>query len=134
MIVSHDRYFLDRVCNNIVEVQDAHLKGYSGNYTSFLHQKELFLQTLQDRIEKTQKEVKRLLGAMQSMKRANKYDKSVSQKHVMISRAQRELKWLKTLKPRQRQSLKFNLKSIALGDINVIRPPYLHNKDQYLFW
>ena len=32
LIVSHDRYFLDRVCNNIVEIQDAHLKGYSGNY------------------------------------------------------------------------------------------------------
>ena len=59
MIVSHDRYFLDRVCNNIVEVQDAHIKGYPGNYTSFLKQKEIFLQTLNDRIEKTQKEIKR---------------------------------------------------------------------------
>ena len=109
LIVSHDRYFLDRVCNNIVEIQDAHLKGYPGNYSSHLQQKELFLQTLSDRIEKTQKEIKRLLGAMQSMKRANKYDKSVSQKHVMITRAQRELKWLKSLKPRQRQNLNFNL-------------------------
>ena len=120
LIVSHDRYFLDRVCNNIVEIQDAHLKGYSGNYTSFLHQKELFLQTLQDRIEKTQKEIKRLLGAMQSMKRANKYDKSVSQKHVMINRSQRELKWLKSLKPRQRQNLKFNLKSIEKSSLEVL--------------
>ena len=120
LIVSHDRYFLDRVCNNIVEIQDAHLKGYNGNYTSFLHQKELFLQTLQDRIEKAQKEIKRLLGAMQSMKRANKYDKSVSQKHVMINRSQRELKWLKSLKPRQRQNLKFNLKSIEKSSLEVL--------------
>ena len=120
LIVSHDRYFLDRVCNNIVEIQDAHLKGYNGNYTSFLLQKELFLQTLQDRIEKAQKEIKRLLGAMQSMKRANKYDKSVSQKHVMINRSQRELKWLKSLKPRQRQNLKFNLKSIEKSSLEVL--------------
>ena len=120
LIVSHDRYFLDRVCNNIVEIQDAHLKGYSGNYTSFLHQKELFLQTLQDRIEKAQKEIKRLLGAMQSMKRANKYDKSVSQKPVMINRSQRELKWLKSLKPRQRQNLKFNLKSVEKSSLEVL--------------
>ena len=28
LVVSHDRYFLDRVCNNIVEIQDAHSKGY----------------------------------------------------------------------------------------------------------
>ena len=27
LIVSHDRYFLDRVCNNIIEVQDAHTRG-----------------------------------------------------------------------------------------------------------
>ena len=120
LIVSHDRYFLDRVCNNIVEIQDAHLKGYPGNYSSHLQQKELFLQTLSDRIEKTQKEIKRLLGAMQSMKRANKYDKSVSQKHVMITRAQRELKWLKSLKPRQRQNLNFNLQSMEKSSLEVL--------------
>jgi len=120
MIVSHDRYFLDRVCNNIVEVQDAHIKGYVGNYTSFLKQKEIFLQTLNDRIEKTQKEIKRLQGAMQSMKRSNKYDKSVSQKHFMITRSQRELKWLKSLKPRKRQSLNFNLQSAEKSSLEVL--------------
>jgi ATP-binding cassette subfamily F protein 3 len=94
LVVSHDRYFLDRVCNNIVEIQDAHSKGYPGNYTSYLKQKELFLQTLEDRIDKTQKELKRLKGAMKSMKSNNKYDKSISQKHFMIMRSERELKWL----------------------------------------
>ena len=120
MIVSHDRYFLDKVCNNIVEIQDAHIKGYPGNYTSFLKQKEIFLQTLNDRIEKTQKEIKRLQGAMQSMKRSNKFDKSVSQKHFMITRAQRELKWLKSIKPRKRQSLKFNLQSAEKSSLDVL--------------
>ena len=120
MIVSHDRYFLDRVCNNIVEIQDAHIKGYHGNYTSYLKQKEIFLQTLNDRIEKTQKEIKRLQGAMQSMKRSNKFDKSVSQKHFMITRSQRELKWLKSIKPRKRQSLKFNLQSAEKSSLDVL--------------
>ena len=120
MIVSHDRYFLDRVCNNIVEIQDAHIKGYPGNYTSYLKQKEIFLQTLNDRIEKTQKEIKRLQGAMQSMKRSNKFDKSVSQKHFMITRSQRELKWLKSIKPRKRQSQKFNLQSAEKSSLDVL--------------
>jgi len=120
MIVSHDRYFLDRVCNNIAEVQDAHIRGYPGNYTSYLKQKEIFLQTLNDRIEKTQKEIKRLQGAMQSMKRSNKFDKSVSQKHFMITRSQRELKWLKSLKPRKRQSLNFNLQSAEKSSLDVL--------------
>jgi len=120
MIVSHDRYFLDRVCNNIVEVQDAHIRGYTGNYTSFLKQKEIFLKTLNDRIEKTQKEIKRLQGAMQSMKRSNKFDKSVSQKHFMIMRSQRELKWLKSLKPKKRQSLNFTLQSAEKSSLDVL--------------
>ena len=120
MIVSHDRYFLDRVCNNIVEMQDSHLRAYHGNYTAFLKQKEVFLQTLNDRIEKTQKEIKRLQGAMQSMKRSNKYDKSVSQKHFMITRSQRELKWLKSLKPKKRQSLSFNLQSAEKSSLDVL--------------
>jgi len=120
LIVSHDRYFLDRVCNNIIEVQDARTRGYNGNYTSFLRQKELFLQTLNDRIDKTQKELKRLKGAMQSMKSSNKYDKSVSQKHVMILRTQRELKWLKSIKPNLRKSLRFNMKATEKSSLEVL--------------
>ena len=120
LVVSHDRYFLDRVCTHILEIHDAHLRGYSGNYTSYLQQKELFLQTLDDRMSKCEKEIKRLNGALQSMKRANKYDKSISQKHQMLSRAQRELKWLKKLKPKERRGLQFNLQSIEKSSLDVL--------------
>ncbi|MFL2956504.1 MAG: ABC-F family ATP-binding cassette domain-containing protein [Candidatus Thalassarchaeaceae archaeon] len=120
LIVSHDRYFLDRVCNAVVEIQDSHSKGYPGNYSSFMQQKELFLQTLADRIDKTAKEVKRLQGAMAAMKRANKYDKSISQKHFMLMRSQRELRWLKSLKPRQRRGLHFSLKSTEKSSLEVL--------------
>ena len=105
LIVSHDRYFLDRICTHVLEIHDGHTRGYTGNYTAYLQQKELFLQTLDDRISKCEKEIKRLTGALQSMKRANKYDKSISQKHQMLSRSQRELKWLKKLKPNKFEGL-----------------------------
>ena len=91
LIVSHDRYFLDKVANNIVEVADTKIKGFKGNYSKFTQQKELFLQTLDDRIEKAEKEIKRLKGALQSMKSANKYDKSISQKRFMMNRAREEV-------------------------------------------
>ena len=120
MLVSHDRYFLDRVCNAIVEIQDTRAKGYHGNYTSFLQQKELFLQTLADRIKKTDAEVKRLTGALQSMKRANKYDKSISQKRFLLARSQGELRWLKSLKPRQRRGLNFRLESTEKSSLEVL--------------
>ena len=120
LIVSHDRYFLDRVCNGIVEIQDTRAKGYPGNYSSYLQQKELFLQPLADRIKKTQAEVKRLTGALQSMKRANKYDKSISQKRFLLARAQGELRWLKSLKPRERRGLNFRLESTEKSSLEVL--------------
>ena len=120
LIVSHDRYFLDRVCNNIVEIHDTSLRGYPGNFSAYIAQKELFIQTLDERIDKVTKEIKRLTGALQSMKRANKYDKSISQKHHMIMRSQRELKWLKSLKPKQRKALRFNLESTEKSSLEVL--------------
>jgi ATP-binding cassette subfamily F protein uup len=38
-IVTHDRYFLERVCNYIVELEGGNLYKYSGNYTDYLEKK-----------------------------------------------------------------------------------------------
>jgi ATP-binding cassette subfamily F protein 3 len=40
LIISHDRYFLDRVVNRIVELEEGVLKEYLGNYTYYKEQKE----------------------------------------------------------------------------------------------
>lgn len=39
LMVSHDRYFLDRVCNQIVEMDAGQLYSYKGNYAYFLEKK-----------------------------------------------------------------------------------------------
>ena len=39
LLVTHDRYFLDRVCNNIVELENGNLHTYKGNYGYFLEKK-----------------------------------------------------------------------------------------------
>ncbi|MEF9969014.1 MAG: ABC-F family ATP-binding cassette domain-containing protein [Ruthenibacterium sp.] len=41
LVVSHDRYFLDAVCNRIFEIEDCTLKSYKGNYSAYLPQKEM---------------------------------------------------------------------------------------------
>ncbi len=40
VVVSHDRYFLDRVCNRIVEIEYGKAAGYTGNYSAFLVERE----------------------------------------------------------------------------------------------
>ncbi|MFA5669612.1 MAG: ABC-F family ATP-binding cassette domain-containing protein [Balneolaceae bacterium] len=40
LMVTHDRYFLDRVCNHIMEIEDSKLYHHKGNYAYFLQKKE----------------------------------------------------------------------------------------------
>ena len=40
LMVTHDRYFLDRVCNHILEIEDSKLYHHNGNYAYFLQKKE----------------------------------------------------------------------------------------------
>ena len=39
-MVTHDRYFLDRVCNEILEIEDKTLYSYRGNYAYYLEKRE----------------------------------------------------------------------------------------------
>ncbi len=41
LMVTHDRYFLDRVCNKIAEIDKGNLYSYEGNYSKFLELKTL---------------------------------------------------------------------------------------------
>ncbi len=47
LMVTHDRYFLDRICNEIIEMEDNRIYRYRGNYS-------LFLQKRSERIEQQQ--------------------------------------------------------------------------------
>ena len=40
LVVSHDRYFLDKLCNKIWELEDGSLWEYKGNYTAYTRQRE----------------------------------------------------------------------------------------------
>ena len=39
LMITHDRYFLDRVCNHILELEDGKLYHHKGNYTYFLQKR-----------------------------------------------------------------------------------------------
>ncbi|WP_297091282.1 ABC-F family ATP-binding cassette domain-containing protein [uncultured Draconibacterium sp.] len=40
LMVTHDRYFLDRVCNEIIEMEDNQIYRYQGNYSYFLEKRD----------------------------------------------------------------------------------------------
>jgi ATP-binding cassette subfamily F protein 3 len=57
VVISHDRAFLDRVCNQIVETERGVSRSYLGNYTQHLEQKALEREASQAAFERQQKEL-----------------------------------------------------------------------------
>ena len=52
LLVTHDRYFLDAVCNEIVEIDEEKVFVYKGNYDYFLEQKSLRIEVQQSELQK----------------------------------------------------------------------------------
>jgi len=121
LIVSHDRYFLDQVCTRIVEVDNLRAWPWKGNYSKFLRQKTAQEATLSDMINTVEKKIDATTGALKQMKRANKYDKSISAKQKMIERMQQELKALRARVPKKRKPLILKLEATDKASMDVIQ-------------
>jgi ATP-binding cassette subfamily F protein 3 len=120
LIVSHDRYFLDQVCTRIVEVDNLRAWPWKGNYSQFIVQKEASEKALGEHIATLEKKIQSTTGAIQQMKRANKYDKSISAKHKMITRMQQELKALNSRVSRKRKPLILSLDALDKASMDVL--------------
>ncbi len=71
MVISHDRYFLDKITNKTFELSGTLLHKYNGNYTAFIKQKDERILSMQRVYENTQKEIKRIEGIIEQQKRFN---------------------------------------------------------------
>ncbi|MEZ4730606.1 MAG: ATP-binding cassette domain-containing protein [Caldilineaceae bacterium] len=47
LIVSHDRHFLDKVVNRMIEIENYHFQEYEGNFTQYIRQKPIRRKTLE---------------------------------------------------------------------------------------
>lgn len=70
LMVTHDRYFLDRVCNQIVEIDNKQIYKYSGNYSDFLIKKAARHENEAVVLDKTRKLFKKELDWMNRMPKA----------------------------------------------------------------
>ncbi len=70
LMVTHDRYFLDRVCNEIIELDNGNLYTYKGNYSYYVQKKEERLEIEQTTQEKAQQLYKKELQWMRRQPKA----------------------------------------------------------------
>ncbi len=68
LTISHDRYFLDRVVNRIVELRGGRAEYYSGNYSFYVEEKEARYQLQLKQYEQEQAKISQLSYTMERMK------------------------------------------------------------------
>ncbi len=82
LIVSHDRTFLDQLCTEIWEIEDAAITVYKGNYSEYANQKTLERKQHQVAFEKYEKEKQKIAEAIrkkeEKAQRATKRPKNLS--------------------------------------------------------
>ena len=70
LMVTHDRYFLDRVCNTIMEIDRGEIFTYRGNYTQYLEKREERYLNMQAEIDKSRNLLRRELEWIRSTPQA----------------------------------------------------------------
>ena len=68
LTISHDRYFLDRVVQRIVELRDGKAEFYSGNYSFYVEEKQARYELQLKQYEQEQAKIKQLSYTMERMK------------------------------------------------------------------
>lgn len=70
LLVTHDRYFLDNVCNEIIELDEEQIFAFKGNYDYFLEQKALRKEVQQSELQKDKNIFRKELEWMRKQPRA----------------------------------------------------------------
>ncbi|WP_406945414.1 ABC-F family ATP-binding cassette domain-containing protein [Halobacillus sp. SY10] len=132
VIVSHDRYFLDKIVNTVYEIAFQSSKRYHGNYSDYLQKKEADYEQELKRFEKQQEEIKRMEDFIQK-----NIVRATTSKRAQSRRKQLE-KMDKLEKPKDdNQSAKFSFQTAKRSGNDVLK---LRNyafryddSDDYLF-
>jgi ATPase subunit of ABC transporter with duplicated ATPase domains len=123
VIISHDRYFLDRVVNRIVELVDGKAELYEGNYSYYAREKEeRYLNQLQ-KYEQEQKKIKQLEAAAKRMHEWAILADSRALHRRAFSIEKRIERMDKTDKPVKEQGMKalFNENEFSGNDVITVR-------------
>lgn len=108
LVVSHDRYFLNRVVNKVIEIENGTSLMYEGNYDDFIVKKDFYKKSLLAAYENQQKEIEhqkeviatlRSFNREKSIRRADSRQKMLD-KTVLIDKPVEEVSDMKlTLNP-----------------------------------
>lgn len=117
IIVSHDRYFLDRVTNRTFEMENGKLRTYNCSYSEYVKQREIEKKTEERNFLNTQREIDRLNSIVEQQRRWNreKNIKTAESKQKVIDKLEKTL-----IKPvYESDDMEFSFKSSQGGGNDV---------------
>jgi len=122
VVISHDRYFLDKVVTRIIEIVDGKDVLYKGNYTAYVKEREERYQKQLSLYEQEQRKIQQLEEAAKRMHDwAGRADNKALHKRAFAM--ERRIEWLsKTEKPMRERDMtvKFKEKTFSGKDIIVL--------------
>lgn len=118
VVISHDRYFLDRVTNRTFEMENGTLRTYNGAYSEYVKQREIERKTEERNFINTQREIDRLNSIVEQQRRWNreKNIKTAESKQKVIDKLEKTL-----VKPEYAtEDIDFSFKSSEGGGNDVL--------------
>ncbi len=93
IVISHDRYFLDKVTNKTIEIENKKMRSYKGSYSEFLVKKEAEQKAIEEKYENDLKEIQRLEGIIAQQRQWNreKNIKTAESKEKVIERIKAQM-------------------------------------------
>ena len=93
LVISHDRYFLDRITDKTIELENKKILSYTGNYSIFLKKKEARQKAIEDKYNNDMKEIERLEGIIAQQRQWNreKNIKTAESKEKVVERIRAQL-------------------------------------------
>ncbi len=92
-VISHDRYFLDRITDKTVELENRKVRCFKGNYSEFLVKKKAEQKAIEDKYENDMREIRRLEAVVAQQRQWNreKNIKTAESKLKQIERIKEQL-------------------------------------------
>ena len=118
IVISHDRYFLDKVTQRTLEMEGKSVTSYKGNYSRYLELRAEHRLAMQRVYESTQKEITRIEGIIEQQRRWNQ-----ERNYVTIASKQKQIDRLEATleKPEaEPESIRFQFKASRRGGNDVL--------------
>ncbi len=104
LAISHDRYFLDRVADRVIEIVDGHGEFYSGNYSFYMDEKQARFNLQLKQYEQEQAKLKQLGYTVERMKGWGINNRTLYRRAMSIQHRMERIE--KTKRPTKEKTMK----------------------------